>query len=323
MEPNQETSESQLPSRRLVRKTPRSGVDEKHPDSQIEHVGQTPIDAPSQPTVELETTSFFPALGPVSKPTTLWDYWTTCKTATYRRGCIHNHCQCQFRPSQVVSSLHKESRLNWTCWFVMTRAFVPLSLEKSALAPKERIVPSRMVLVEKCDDGFVKARLTARRSGTQQTSAPTVSTNSKVVTLQVMASLGADVELGDVTGALLESAELNRQGGKLFLRQPSGGLPGLHPQQLLEIRLPLCGWYDCPKKWFLEVSNFHRNIGWKSSALDECVLTFFDLESKVLARILCLHEDDLLLGGCGTAFRTTVHALRSRFPFRKWQRNQG
>ena len=112
------------------------------------------------------------------------------------------------------------------------RALVPLSLEVSALVPKERIVPSRMVLVEKCDDDdgnrFVKARLTARGDQdpellslvrNQQTSAPTVSTNGKVVTLQVIASLGADVELGDVTGAFWESEELNRQGGKLFLRQ--------------------------------------------------------------------------------------------------------
>ena len=82
------------------------------------------------------------------------------------------------------------------------RALVPLSLEESALVPKERIVPSRMVLVEKCDDDgnrFVKARLTARGDQDlipchQQTSAPTVSTNGKVVTLQVIASLGADVE---------------------------------------------------------------------------------------------------------------------------------
>ena len=59
MKPNQETSKSQLPSRRLMRKTLLSGVDEKHPDSQIEHVKQTPVDAPSQPTVELETASFF------------------------------------------------------------------------------------------------------------------------------------------------------------------------------------------------------------------------------------------------------------------------
>ena len=173
------------------------------------------------------------------------------------------------------------------------RALVFLSLEESALVPKERNVPSRMVLVAKWDDEgnrFVKARLTARGDQdpellslvrNQQTSAPTVSTNGKVVTLQVIPSLRADVELGDVTGAFLESAELSRQGGKLFLRQPSGGLPGLHPQQLLEIRLPLYGVNDSPKRWFLEVSNLLRNIGWKPSALGECVVIFFDPESEV------------------------------------------
>ena len=123
------------------------------------------------------------------------------------------------------------------------RALVLLSLEESALVPKERIVPSRMVLVEKCDDDgsrFVKARLTARGDQdpellsifrNQQTSAPTVSTNGTVVTLQVIASLGADVGTSRRHWSVfffLESAELNRQGGKLFLRQPSGGLPGLH-----------------------------------------------------------------------------------------------
>ena len=163
---------------------------------------------------------------------------------------------------QVVSSLLKGVKVETDMLIHDKRALVPLSLEESALVPKERIVPSQMVLVEKCDDDgnrFVKARLTARGDQdpellslvrNQQTSAPTVSTNGKVVTLQVIASLGADVELGDVTGAFLESAELNRQGGKLFLRQPSGGLPGLHHQQLLEIRLPLYGLNDSPKRWF-------------------------------------------------------------------------
>ena len=120
----------------------------------------------------------------------------------------------------------------------------------------------------------MKARLTARGDQdpelsslvrNQQTSAPTVSTNGRVVTLQVIASLGADVELGDVTGAFLESAE-SRQSGKPFLRQPSG-LPGLHHQQLLENRSPLYGLNDSPKRCFLEVSNLLRNVGWKSSTV--------------------------------------------------------
>ena len=63
------------------------------------------------------------------------------------------------------------------------------------------------------------------------------------------------------------------------------------------------GLNDSPKRWFLEVSNLVRNIGWRSPSLDECVFIFFDLESKVLAGILCLHVDDLLLGGCGTVKR--------------------
>ena len=157
----------------------------------------------------------------------------------------------------------------------------------------------------------------------QQTSAPTVSTNGKEVTLQVIASLRGDVELGDVTAAFLESAELRRQGRKLFVRQPSGGLPFLHRQQLLEIRLPLYGLNDSPKRWSgsFRSHSEHRLEIFCSGC--ECVFMFYDPDSEALAGILCLHVEDLLLGGCGTAYRRTVNALRSRFPFRKWKRNQG
>ena len=48
-----------------------------------------------------------------------------------------------------------------------------------------------------------------------------------MTTLQAIASLCPDVELGDVTHAFLESAEVQRDEGKLYLRQTKGGLPGL------------------------------------------------------------------------------------------------
>ena len=206
------------------------------------------------------------------------------------------------------------------------RALVPLSLEESALVPKVRIVPSRMFLVDKCDDDgnrFVKARLTARGDQdpellslgrNQQTSAPTVSTNGKVATLQVITSFRADMELGDVTGVFLESAVLRRQGGKLFLRQPSGGLPGLHPQQLLEIRLTLYVLNDSPKRWSgsFRCPSEHRLEIFCSGC--ECVFMFYDPDSEALAGILCLHVDDLLLGGCGTAYRQTVKRTPFTFP---------
>ena len=128
------------------------------------------------------------------------------------------------------------------------------------------------------DDGnrFVKARLTARGDQdpellslvkNQQTSAPTVSTNGKVVTLQVQASLGADVELGDVTGAFLESAELNRARWQTF-----SFVSHLAVFQVFTINnslkyvLPLYGLNDSPKRWFLEVfQSPSETLGWKSS----------------------------------------------------------
>ena len=121
IECNQETSKSQLPSRQLMRKTPLSGVDEKHPDSLIEHVEQTPVGAPSQPTVDLETASFFPASGPVSKPTQLSE--TTEPRAKQprigERECIHHHCQCQFRPLHIHNTLLRQFDRSVNLWKIL------------------------------------------------------------------------------------------------------------------------------------------------------------------------------------------------------------
>ena len=76
-----------------------------------------------------------------------------------------------------------------------------------------------------------------------------------MATLQAIASLGADVELRDVIGALLKSAESRRDEGKLYLQQPKGGLSCLAEQQLLEIVLPLYGLNDSPKRWFLKFTS--------------------------------------------------------------------
>ena len=126
-----------------------------------------------------------------------------------------------------------------------------------------------------------------------------------MVTLQVIASLGADVELGDVTGAFWESADLNRQGGKLFFRQPSGGLPGSSPSTTLGNTFTVV-WIE----WTVR-----RGGSWRFPISFGTLAGHLPLWMNVsLTGILCLHVDDLLLGGCGTAYRQTIDALRSRFP---------
>ena len=244
-----------------MRKTPPSGVDEKHPDPGNLHVVQTPADAPSQPTVELETTPILPLLEPVSKSTqhsetaeprakeprigeqvypsllpmpitstplsqhtdeTVQQFGesvedpgeeeeqmmlvTTVAPGPRSEDCLLAGARREIHPSSPEWStlmgrelIARGVKIETHMLICDKRALVPLSLE-SALVPKKRFVPSRKVLVEKCDDDdgnrFVKARdqdpelLSLVRN--QQTSAPTGSTNGKVVTLQVIASSGAE-----------------------------------------------------------------------------------------------------------------------------------
>eukprot|EP00959_Pyramimonas_sp_CCMP1952_P056829 1186826-Pyramimonas_sp.AAC.1 len=67
-----------------------------------------------------------------------------------------------------------------------------------------------------------------------KTSAPTLSQSGKVVAYQLLASRGFQVQIGDVEGAFLEADPVKRKNGDLHLKQPRGGLPGLHPDQLLK-----------------------------------------------------------------------------------------
>ena len=81
-----------------------------------------------------------------------------------------------------MAGIHKEIDM-----LIDKEVVLPLSVEHSNHVPRNRVVPSRMILVEKFDDetqtSVVKARLTARRDQdpdllsllrNNRTSAPTV-----------------------------------------------------------------------------------------------------------------------------------------------------
>ena len=73
MELNQKTPDNQLPSRRLVRKTPPSEVDEKHPDPRKEHVGADVGGETGCQTANsgIRNSAFLPVLETISNPTQL------------------------------------------------------------------------------------------------------------------------------------------------------------------------------------------------------------------------------------------------------------
>lgn len=88
----------------------------------------------------------------------------------------------------------------------------------------ERVIDARLVLANDARSEQVKARLCSKcfadpdlqqliRSG--ETASPTVSRHGRWLVLQILASQGWRMQLGDITGASLEADEMNRPGGDL------------------------------------------------------------------------------------------------------------
>jgi hypothetical protein len=213
------------------------------------------------------------------------------------------------------------------------KAIRVLSLEESRRVDPGRIVPSRTVLTSKIEDGeeIVKARLTARgdkdpdllslvREG--KTTSPTISTNGKVTAKQTIASMKFVMQLGDVTGAFLESDELMRKKGKIYLSQPRGGIPGLEPGQLLEVIKPIYGLNDAPQLWYGKSTTTLEGLGWTRSRLDSCLMFLRDQQQRLIGVMAC-HVDDILCGGRGALFDESIKKLRATFPFRKWKIGEG
>ena len=68
-----------------------------------------------------------------------------------------------------------------------------------------------------------------------ETSAPTVSRQGVLLLLQILASNHQnnwDAAAGDITAAFLNGDALARE---LYIRRPKGGLPNLHPEQLVKL----------------------------------------------------------------------------------------
>eukprot|EP00435_Cladocopium_sp_Y103_P051560 s1160_g16.t1 len=235
--------------------------------------------------------------------------------------------------AMLIAGIQKEV----TNVIVNKQALKPLSLEESRKIRQhagDRVVPSKLVLTLKCEDTgeeIVKARWTARgdrdpdlfslvREG--KTQAPTISSNGRFTVLQTIASHKFMMELGDVTGAFLEADQIERKNGKLYMSTPSTyPLPGYHPEQLFEVIKPIYGLNDSPQHWFTKFSNTSKSLQWKQSRMDPCV--FFLRDQSQLVGVMGVHVDDVVVGGRGPLYNSTLKSLRTAFPFRKWKQFEG
>ena len=139
--------------------------------------------------------------------------------------------------------------------------------------------------------------------------------------MQLIASHGWDLQLGDIKGAFLEAGPLPQKFRPLFARQPAGGIPGVPKDAVLEVIGNVYGQNDAPLAWHKTFDETACQIGWERSKFDSCL--YYLRDGNTLVGIMGVHVDDTALGGSGEKFTNAVTALRQRFPYRKWRCGEG
>ena len=197
-----------------------------------------------------------------------------------------------------------------------------------------RFVDSRFVLTKKVEDDAlvrIKARwclLGHKDPDVMQavldnkTASPTITQLGRNLAMQLIASLGADLFLGDIKGAFLESVDEKQENVPLFAYLPSGGIPGVPSDAVIMIIGNVYGKNDAPAVWHQSFDQEARAAGFERSSFDKCLYYVRDEEGK-LCGVLVVHVDDTASGGVGKDHESIIQHLRRRYPFRNFQQHKG
>ena len=197
----------------------------------------------------------------------------------------------------------------------------------------DRFIGTRFVVTRKVEDhqARIKARLCLQghldpdfhsKIASGECHSPTLSSLGKALLLQLLVSHHWVLNLGDIKGAFLEAGPLPTKYRPLYAHQPEGGIPGLAPQDVLEVTGNMYGANNAPQEWYRTFDKEAREAGFVRSSFDNC-LYFFRNSADRLEGVLGAHVDDTITGGSGSEYSAAVDRLRTRFPYRKWRTGQG
>ena len=188
----------------------------------------------------------------------------------------------------------------------------------------DRILSSRMVRRLKPQPGIdvppkAKSRWCVRGyedpdTEEMQVYAPTPQTESLMMMLQIVASLGWDLTLADAKNAFCQSDRLRREAGPIYV-EPCEGLP-LGPGELIELVAPVYGLNDAPVLWHRTLTTWLAEQGFEKSLLEPCLWVLRGTSHLPKAAIL-IEVDDLLIGASAKDTAILKEKLTSRFTFGK------
>ena len=153
---------------------------------------------------------------------------------------------------------------------------------------------------------------------------PTLHPLSRALVLQMLVSRKWTMQLGDIKGAFLEAGPIKPQFSPLYAHQPKGGIPGVDPDDVIEVIGNVYGSNDAPFNWWFTFDEEVRQGGWLRSQFDNCLYYLPDPQNpSQICGVLGAHVDDTITGGEGSAYTAAVDRLKNRFPYRKWRVGNG
>ena len=246
---------------------------------------------------------------------------------------------------ELQSMVNESKTTEWST--ILEKGAVKVHLGKRAQAIREkfphRFIGSRFVITRKpleegahvdeadvntfkvksrwCLQGHLDPDLeTKAQDGMLQS--PTLSSPSRVLLMQLLASFGWELQLGDIKGAFMEAGPLDSKYRPLYAKMPNGGIPGVPSDAVIEVTGNVYGQNDAPATWYKTFDQEAAAAGWRRSKFDCCLYTLRDAENQLIG-VMGVHVDDTAVGGMGPTFEKSIAQLKARFPYRKWRRGAG
>ena len=120
----------------------------------------------------------------------------------------------------------------------------------------------------------------------------------------------------------MEAGPLDKKYTPLYAHQPKGGVPGLDPEDVIEVVGNVYGANDAPMNWFSTFNADVKKGGWQPSQFDPCLYFLRDSQGH-LCGVLGAHVDDTITGGFGECYTKAIDALRARYPYRQGRIGNG
>ena len=229
----------------------------------------------------------------------------------------------------AIEAIVKELHNIW-----LKDVWVPVRVESLTTAERLKIIRSSMFLKEKYrgDSTFekLKARLVAGgdmqdKQSLGEISSPVVSTTSVNIVAAIAAKECRKVFTVDIGSAFLNSdmsgenvlMKLDRTLSDIMCKMDNSYFPYVSSDGTLVVHLKKA-LYGCVKSsylWYMTLSSFLGEIGFKANVYDRCVMNkFVKIGSKLVQCTVCWHVDDLMIT-CTDAdiAQDVISSLRQRF----------